>query len=474
MFTTSDLFGRFHSPRDPRRHAQIQAAAPHELEQLFGSQLPPGLLSATEEGPNSRKRVYSVSVTFWTFLWQCLHPGSACRHAVRHVIAWFALMGWGKVEEDDSPYCKARRRLDKATLQRALHASAASADQRARDQWRFHGREVVVGDGTTSLAADTRANQRKFPQSKNQKPGCGFPLVRWVALFSLASGALRDVALGNKHQSELKLFRKLWEGIRAGMIFLADRGFCDFATVAGLLLQQVDSVLRLNAGRCHDLRRGRRLGRWDRLVTWHKPPRKPRTVSKKLWNRLPAQLTLRLLSYPVQIPGFRPHRIYLATTLLDPKLYPVQELAELYLRRWRVELFLRDIKTTMKLEFLRCKSPTMVWRELHMHLIAYNLIRGLMVEAASIHDVDIQRISFKGSVDTVREFSPVIARARSRRQRIELTNSLLEAIAGDPLPERPDRIEPRNQKRRPKDFPFLVEPRATLRARLLGTKKPKK
>jgi hypothetical protein len=476
MFTTTDLFGKFHSPKIPLREARARAAAtdPQELEQLFGPLIPPGLLSQADEGLNSRERIYSVRVTFWTFLYQVLNPGSACRDVVRKLMAWFALLGQALVSEDSSPYCQARRRLDCRTLERALSASAQRADQRACQSWHFHDREVLVGDGTTSDAPDTQANQRAYPQSARQAPGCGFPLVRWVALFSLASGTLRAVTLGNKHHGELKLFRKLWDELKAGMIFLADRGFCDFVTLAGLSLRQVDSVLRLNATRGYDFRQGKRLGPHDRLVTWQKPKRKARTATRKLWRRLPSEITLRLIRYPVTIPGFRPQEIILVTTLLDPVLYPASELAELYLRRWRVELFLRDIKTTLQLDHLKCKTPHMIYRELMMHLIGYNLIRCQMVEAAAIHEVDVERISFKGSLDTIRHFSQVIAQARNRHRRTQLINTMLEALAKDALPDRPDRIEPRSQKRRRKAYPFMTKPRSQLRAKLLRKKNVKK
>jgi hypothetical protein len=475
MFTTAELFGKFHSPRAPRPQAlaQLASAPPDELERIFGPCFPAGLLSQADEGPNSRERVYSRRVTFWAFLWQVLNPGSSCRSTMLKVKAWFALLGRPIVKEDDSPYCQARRRLDRDTLERALRASAHAAEQRTRSHWRFHDREVIVGDGTTSTAPDTKENQRAYPQSARQQPGCGFALVRWVALFSLTSGALLEVVLGNKHQAELQLFRKLWDQLKAGMIFLADRGFCDYVTLVGLWLRQVDSVLRLNHQRPHDFRKGKRLGRYDRLVTWEKPKRKARTATQKLWRSLPDQITLRLICYPVAVAGFRTRDIILVTTLLDPVLYPVAELAGLYLRRWRVELFLREIKTTLRMDTLTCKTPPMLYRELMMHLIAYNLIRGLMVEAASLYDLPLERISFKGSVDTLRHFSQVIAQAQSRRRQTQLIDDMLRALARDLLPERPHRIEPRHQKRRPKAYPFLTKPRAQLKAKLLKTNKPR-
>ena len=475
MFTTAELFGKFHSPQNPLRQARnrLAEAPPQELEQLFGSCLPAGLLAQADAGPNSRQRVYSVQITFWTFLWQALN-GASCRSAVRKVMAWFAAQSWPTVSADDSPYCQARRRLDSDTLTRALHGSAQAAQARAPQQWRFHDREVLVADGTGSSAADTGPNQRAFPQSSRQKKGCGFPLVRWVAIFSLATGALLEVAIGNKHLAELKLLRRIWDRLKKGMILLADRGFCDFVTLAALFTRGVDSVLRLNGSRSCDFRKGKRLGRGDRLVVWQKPRRQTRTATQKLWRSLPDQITLRLIVWPVAVPGFRTRKLILVTTLLDPVTYPPEELAALYLRRWRVELFLRDIKTTLGIDFLYCKTPQMLTRELMMHLIGYNLVRCLMVEAASIYDVDLEQISFKGSVDTLHHFSLVIAAARSRTQKNQLTSALLEALVADLLRQRPNRIEPRCCKRRRKAFPVMVRPRAELRAKLLHRKTCKK
>jgi hypothetical protein len=468
MFTTAELFGKFHSPKTPLRQvrAQLNDVPPQDLEQLFGACLPAGLLAQTDAGPNSRERVYSVNLTFWTFLGQALN-GASCRNAVRKVMAWFAALGCFAVRSDDSPYCQARRRLAPDTLLRALHGSAQAAEQQAPRQWRFHDHEVLVADGTTSSAADTRLNQRAFPQPNRQQKGCGFPLVRWVAIFSLATGALLEVAIGNKHTAELKLLRQIWGWLKKGMILLADRGFCDFVTLVALFQRGVDSVLRLNGSRRADFRKGLRLGRGDRLVVWQKPRRQARTATRKLWRSLPDQITLRLISWPVAVPGFRTRKLILVTILLDPVAYPPAELAALYLRRWRVELFLRDIKITLGIDALLCKTPAMLYRELMMHLIGYNLVRCLMVQAASTYDVDLERISFKGTVDTLHHFGPVIAAARSRSQRAQLTGVMLEALVADRLPDRPHRIEPRNCKRRRKAYPVMVKPRAELRAKLL-------
>jgi len=470
MFTTSELFGKFHSPRLSLQAARGRLpSSPNELAALFKDWFPAHWLSPTDKGPNSRERIYSLCLTFWTFLWQVLNPGSPCSDAVCKLIAWLASLGRRKVSNDTSPYCQARARLPKATLQSILQVVAQAAEQRLRSHWRFHDHDVKVGDGTSLSAPDTKKNQRAFPQSASQQEGCGFPLLKLVALFSLGSGAVLHVTLGNKHDSELGLFRRLWQHLKKGDIFLADRLFCDFVTIAGLWKRGVDSVLRLNERRARDFRKGKRLGKYDRLVIWTKPKRRRKTATRKIWDSLPAEITLRLIRYPVRIPGFRPREIVLVTTLLDPVVYPVSELAGLYLRRWSVELFFRHIKTTMQMDVLSCLSPAMLAREVLMHLIAYNLTRGLMVEAAAVHDLDVARISFKGSVQAVRHFSQVIAQASSRRKALQLTNDLLETLAKGLAPDRPGRAEPRVKKRRHKRYPLMTKPRnhwkASLRAR---------
>src|SRR5208337_4737876 len=229
MFTTTDLFGKFHSPRQPLAAAKAQLpSSPNELARLFKDAFPAHWLSPTEEGPNSRQRIFSLRLTFWTFLWQVLTPGSPCTDAVLKVVAWWASRGRHGLSPDTSPYCQARARLSLATLRNILRATFQKAEQRVRSLWRFHDRDVIVGDGTTLSAPDTPENQRAFPQSASQKEGCGFPLIKLVGLFSLASGALLACKTGNKHRHELQLFRALWKHLKKGDIFLADRLFCDY------------------------------------------------------------------------------------------------------------------------------------------------------------------------------------------------------------------------------------------------------
>ncbi len=231
--------------------------------------------------------------------------------------------------------------------------------------------------------------------------------------------------------------------------------------MALLWQRRVHSLFRLHHARPGDFRKGKRLGKDDRLLVWPKPDnwQKPRFIPKRLWQCLPQTLAVRMVRFTLEIPGYRTQSVTLITTLLDPKLYPAAELAQLYARRWRIELWFRDIKTSMGMETLRCQSPEMIHKELEMFFIAYNLIRCLMADAAQTYNVEIQRLSFKGTVDALRQFSAAIAQARSRKKKNQLIGRLLELIASDQVPERPGRREPRAVKRRPKPYQKLNRPR---------------
>jgi IS4 transposase len=442
-----------------RRLSQVRQQSLLQLDRLLYPLLPAGLLSQADEGPNSRERVYSVRRTFFGFLFQVLKPECPCREIVRQILALCALHTEGDSSSPGtSAYCQARLRLPWDLLPRLRCALAARAE-RARELWR--GFCVKVVDGTGITLPDTLKNQRAYPQPGGQKPGCGFPLLKLVGVFSLATGALLDYAKGHKHQHELGLLQRLLDTFKAGDLVLADRGFSTYALMALLRLRDVHSLFRLHQARPRDFRKGKRLGKDDRLLLWGKPDpwQKPRFIPQSLWRRLPKHLSVRMVRFTLGIPGYRTQSVTLITTLLDPQLYPAVELARLYARRWHVELWFRDLKTSMGMETLRCLSPKMVHKELEMFFIAYNLIRCLMADAAQTHGVEIQRLSFKGTVDSVRQFSAAIAQARSGRQKNQLIARLLELIARDPVPERPGRREPRAVKRRPKPYQKLNRPR---------------
>ena len=309
---------------------------------------------------------------------------------------------------------------------------------------------------------DTAANQQSWPQPSTQKEGLGFPCMKLAGIFSLASGGLEDYAAGTLHQHESVLFRSLWEGLDKGDILLGDRGFCSYAAMAGLARHGIDSVMRLHQARKVDFREGQRLGADDRLITWNKPQR-TEAWSREEWEALPGSLSLRLIRLYVSTPGFRTREVTLVTTLSDAKAYPADAIRALYAQRWEVDLHFHQIKILLGLDILRCKSPELIEKETLMHLIAYNLIRLLMQQAASTHGADLGRISFKGTLDTVRHFAAAIHAARATpRKQDALIDEMLAIIASDCVPERPGRSEPRAKKRRAKNYHLLTKPRSEM------------
>lgn len=443
-----------------RRTAQtLRQTTLAQLQQHLRDFLPPPLLAAEDEGPNSRNRIFSLRLTLECFLWQMLHPRTSCREVVRQVQARARLHGLGLVAEGDSAYIQARLRLPRERLEKALAATAQAAGVRVGPAATLQGRPVKVVDGSTTQLADTPDNQARYPQPSTQKKGCGFPVLKLAVLFCLHSGAVRNVIWASLQNHDLRLFRRLWEQLQAGDILLGDRAYGEYTTLAALPARGVDVVARLHQQRKVDFRQARRLAKNDGLFVWTKGWQQSQILTAAEWAGLPAQITVRLVRFTATMRGFRARRVTLVTTLLDPAVYPAHELAALYARRWRLELCLRDLKTTLGMDQLRCKSPDMAEKELLAYLVAHNLIRCVMAEAVAQSAADWDRISFKGTVDALRQYSAAIAQARNRKMRRQLWDDLLLNLARDLLPLRPNRQEPRAVKRRPKPYPLLNQPR---------------
>lgn len=430
-----------------------------QLQQHLRDLLPAPLLSAEDEGPNSRERVFSLRLTLECFLWQMLQPKTSCREVVRQVQALFRLNGLGPVAEGDSAYVQARQRLPRARLETALAATAQAARRRTGSAGMIQERPVIVVDASSAQLADTPENQQRYPQPSTQKRGCGFPLLKLAALFCLQSGAVLQVVMDNLHNHDLRLFRQLWDRLKKGDLLLGDRAFGEYTTLAALPDRGVDVVARLHQKRKVDFRKARRLGKNDGLFVWSKGCQQSAILTADEWALLPGQITVRIVRFTAAIRGFRHRQITLVTTLLDAKLYPADQLASLYARRWRLELCFRDLKTTLGMEQLRCKTPDMAEKELLAYLVAHNLIRCVMAEAVAHYEVDLARLSFKGAADALRQYSAAMAQARNRKMRRQLWDDLLRNLARDLVPLRPGRQEPRVVKRRPKPYPLLNRPR---------------
>ena len=437
-----------------------------DLYAVFGDLFPEKLLEPTAKGANSRQRRLPAVVTFWAFVAQVLSPKTSCREIAHRIEAWWR---WGNLRSAGAvtpeAFCRARQRLSLDTLRLIAGQIAWTLERQVnRAGQLLPGRDVKIVDGTGVSMPDTPENQAVWPQPAGQKPGCGFPVLKLLGLFSLASGALLDHVTDRENVHDARLFHQLWSRLKKGDVLLADCAFCSYAAMAALLLRGIDTVVRLHQKRDADLRRGRRLGPHDRLVVWDKPKQCPDTMSAEEFALLPAQLGVRLVRTIITARGFRTREVTIATTLLDPRLYPADAIRELYARRWNIELHFAQIKTTLEMDVLRCHKPQMIEKELQIHLIAYNLVRALMQKAAHLHDVPLERLSFKGSLDALRHSAQVIhASAQQPRKQAELINRLLQDIAADLVPHRLGRLEPRARKRRPKNYQLLTHPRREMK-----------
>ena len=331
--------------------------------------------------------------------------------------------------------------MPEQTLERLLEIVATRCEQVTEESWLWHGRIVEMVDGWTVTMADTPENQAEYPQMANQKTGCGFPIARMVGLFSLATGAANRVAIAayqGKQTGETSLLRSMLHFILAGRILLADRFYASLWLFAAGTMRKVDVVARAHHLRKIDFRRGLKLGYLDHVVEYRKPQR-PDWMSEKEYGKYPDVIHVRHLRYKVHQKGYRTREVMLATTLLDAEVYTAEDLASLYGRRWSVELHIRSLKTQMTMEHLRCQSPSMVRKEIHCHLIGYNLIRAAMLASALWYRLSPTRLSFTGAMQAIGEFASTL---RVRAGRIEKQWwSVLKTISELRVGNRPGRQE---------------------------------
>lgn len=440
--------------REQQRHRIERRARASESVEIFNLLTGPELLETTEAHlPEHRERLYPPTVTLSMFLMQALSSDGSCQGAVN---AWAALR-----ESEDLPaqslntgaYCKARARLPLSLMQALVRRTGELVSAMSERHWRWRGRAVKLLDGSTVSMPDGPTNQARFPQSRLQAAGVGYPLARVVGVICLGSGMLRDAALGacvGEGGSELALLRQLYEAFESTDIALGDALYCNYFVIASLQGRGVDVLFEQQGGRISDFRCGERLGARDHVVCWERPPR-PQWMSAAQYEQTPRQLRLRETRVGARV---------LVTSLLDARSVSKQQLKELYQQRWHVELDLRHIKTTLGMEVLSCRSAQMNEKQVWVYLLAYNLIRLLMAQAAQLAQVRPRELSFKHTVQLWLHWS-----MRGLLCESEHVQRLLHHIAAHRVGNRPGRKEPRARRRRPKPFPLLKIPRALARAR---------
>ena len=418
-------------------------------------------------GRKWRDRKLNPITTVHLFFLQILHGNVACNF----------LPHLARRDFTGSAYCEARSKLPLEALQALLTRATAKMAESVRDTGRWLGHRLFIADGSSFSMSDTEELREHFGTPTGQSEGCGFPTASWLALVHFGSGLFQKVIAGPLRHHDLSGVTQIHPELRRGDVLMADRAFCSFphlallvsAGIHGLFRAHQKLIVDFTPARAHFIstgakRKGKksnpqalphsrwiaRLGPLDQIVEWLRPDNRPVWMSPETFAALPATLRVRELRYKIARPGFRVREVTLVTTLLDAQKYTAEDLAAAYGLRWTVETNFGHLKTTMKMDVLRCKTVEGVLKELTMFLLVYNLVRMVMLEAARRQDVSVERISF-----------------------IDALRWLATAQPGDKLPRlvvnpaRRGRVEPRVRKRRPKQFPLMKRPRGELRNALL-------
>jgi hypothetical protein len=412
-------------------------------------------------------QIYTPPITLWAFLSQVLHKEEhrSCLAAVARVSVLLVALGREPCGEHTGGYCKARAKLSEKVIERLAIRVAHGCEEAIPENWLWKNEHPVkLADGTTVSMPDTQANQQEYPQQASQQEGLGFPVARMVVLLSLATAMVCGMAMGpysGKETGELALMRQLVDQLDPGDILLSDRYFCSYFMIAMLLQMNVQIVTRLHHARKEDAYRIQRLGKHSNLVRWLRPA-KPDWMDQSTYEQMPESLTLRQIKAKINEPGFRVESVVVVTTLTDTKKYTKEDIAELYHKRWHVELDIRAIKCTLGMDVLRCKTPAMVRKEIWTCLLAYNLIRKTMLQAALDTDLSPRQLSFTNAMQ-VMGANWLMLPTHNDCIVSRLVETAMVRIASQLVGDRPNRYEPRAVKRRPKPIRLLNMPREEAR-----------
>lgn len=416
----------------------------------------------------SRTAVYTPPLTLWGFISQGVHKEKACLPAALRIGVLLLALSRPAGDCNSGTYCRARAKIPYRILRRLAVQVGRRLERQVPEAWLWHGRHIHLVDGFTVQAPDTPENQQCYPQPRSQKPSLGFPLLRLVVVLSLVTACVQDLAYGpskGKKTGEPALFRSLLAEMVAGDVVVFDRYYCSYFMVALALRHGLDLVVRLHQRRSCDFRRGQRLGPDDHLVVWQRPPR-PTWMTDAEYQTIPETLTVREVRVRVAEPGFRVETLVVVTTLTDADGYGSEAIGDLYRQRWQVELDIRALKVSLQMEYLRCRTPFMIDKELWANVLSYNLVRKVAAQAAQLHHRQPRAISFTATKQAVEVAWQPLSTAPAAQQ-LELGQHLLKELSKQRVGDRPNRCEPRAVKRRPKAQALLTKPRAEAKAELL-------
>jgi hypothetical protein len=423
------------------------------------------VLNALEsEGHKFRNRTFCPLVTLWGWLSQCLSQDKSLNEAVSRILANRVASGLPACSASSAAYTKARTRFPGAAMARMAFDTGRRVHDSADSDWKWRGRQVFLADGTCFGMADTEENRAVYPAMCERKGGLALPIMRSVALISLATGAVVDMefsAAGGKATGEASLLRKMLPSLSRDDILVADRYYPGFFLLAQLRWRKVDIISISHVSRPADFTEGHVLSERDHIATWHKPKR-PKWMDAAYYAAMPQTIQVREFSIEIEGRKGGKERVTVVSTITDPSI-PQKELSDLYWKRWNCELDIRSIKHSMHLDVIRCKTPAMVRKEIWAHVLAYNLLRGTMVESAKRNDVLPRQISIKGTMQAVESFTPAMMAIDGNTA---LYDAFLVTVAAHRVGNRPGRLEPRLKKRYPAWNSYMHKPRAKYRRRL--------
>lgn len=444
-----------------RRDLKESSIATYALQ--FSHILPADFL----HGLSTSKRIrhYCNVVVFWAWLAQIFEANASLSKAVSLVQAWSGDLGLPVPNKDTGNYSRARGRLGIEFLAGVSSRINEYLNARIRPEDTYHGHIVKSIDGSSVSLDDTEENQADYPQPSSQDTGCGFPVMGIMGVLNHSHGGWEDFAQGEQSAHDSPIFHKLLHCFNPGDILCGDRAFCTYELMSTMQDREVHTLMRLHQARHRtlDWRRGKKLGRNQRLFTWRKPAQQPSgsTLGADGWAAIKDEMQVRLIRFHFEDRDGKKRRMVLATTLTDHEKYDWLELAALYAQRWDIELRLRDVKTTLGMDHLRVKTPATARKTLQMALIAYNLIKSSCQQAGHAAGKDLRLMSFKGALDTIVANTGRYLRRQKHTAKIrEIWISTIGLISEKVIHFRPFRREPRAQKKRPKNFSYLTKPRA--------------
>jgi Transposase DDE domain len=410
-----------------------------------------------DEGHTYRNRIFCPLVTLWGWLSQTLSQDKSLNEAVSRILAHRVATGLPPISASSASYSDARTRFPESVMVRLAKEIGRKVHDSRSTGWDWRGRPILLADGTGLSMPDTPENQLEWPQSPSSLPGVGFPSVRAVALISLSTGAVLDFGFGKfagKGTGELGLFHGIANSLTRGDIVLADRYYPTYSTIAMLNERGVDLISISHRARQVDFTKGEILGERDHIVEWDRPDSRNYDYQKRVAL---TQKTVKVREFVIEIEDRNggTTEVVITTTLTDPTI-PQKEISDLYWKRWNAEVDIRSIKHALHLDILRAKTPEMIRKEIWCHLLAWSLLRGIIVESAKQNELHPRELSVKGTMQAVESFTPAMMAIDGNEA---IYHAMLSTISSHRVANRPGRQEPRLNKRRHARREFMMVPR---------------